>query len=61
MADTHVHVLAIVTVKVLEGCEMWLAFGYNKNFKYIAAHTIVADLGDDSVQGLVVHPHLLKL
>ena len=38
-----------------------MKFGYNKNFKYNAFHIIVAELGDDLVQGLVVHAHLLRL
>ena len=42
--DTDVLVLAIATASVLEGCEIWLAFGHNKNFRYIAAHTIAAEL-----------------
>ena len=41
-------VLATATSRVLEGCEIWLAFGHNKNLgMYIAAHTIAAELGDD--------------
>lgn len=46
-------VLAIVTSRVLEGCEIWLAFGHNKNFRHIAAHTIAAELGDDWCKGLL--------
>ena len=30
-----------------------LAFGHNKNFRYIAAHTIAAQLGDDWCKGLL--------
>jgi len=42
--DTNVLVLAIVTASVLEaGCEIWLALGHNKNFRYIAAHTIATE------------------
>jgi len=37
----------------LEGCEVWLAFGHNKYFRYIAAHTIAAELGDDWYKGLL--------
>ena len=51
--DTDVLVLAIATASVLEGCEIWLAFGHNKNFRYIAAHTIAAELGDDWCKGLL--------
>ena len=45
--DTDVLVLAIATAKVLEGCEIWLAFGNGNNFRYIAAHTIAVVLGED--------------
>ena len=42
--DTNVLVLAIVTASVLEaGCEIWLAFSHNKNFRYIAALTIATE------------------
>ena len=51
--DTDVLVLAIATASVLERCEIWLAFGHNKNFRYIAAHTITAELGDDWCKGLL--------
>ena len=51
--DTDVLVLTIATASVLEGCEIWLAFGHNKNFRYIAAHTIAAELGDDWCKGLL--------
>jgi len=43
--DTDVLVLAIVTASVLEGCDIWLA--HNKNFRYIAVHTIATELGED--------------
>jgi len=51
--DTDVLVLAITTASVLEGCEIWLGFGHKKNFRYIAAHTIAAELGDDWCKGLL--------
>jgi len=51
--DIDVLVLAITTASVLEGCEVWLAFGHNKHFRYIAAHTIAAELGDDWYKGLL--------
>ena len=38
---------------MFEGCEIWLTFGHNKNFRYIAAHTIAAELGDDWCNGLL--------
>ena len=59
--DTHVLVFVITTARVLEECEIWLAFGQNKNFRYIAADTSAAELVDDLVQGLVVHVHPLRL
>ena len=43
--DVLVYVIAIATASALEGCEIWLAFGHSKNFRYIAAHTIAAELG----------------
>ena len=51
--DTDVLVLAIATARALEGCEIWLAFGHSKNFRYIAANTIAAELGDDWCKGLL--------
>ncbi len=51
--DTDVLVLAIATVRVLDGCEIWLAFGHGRNFRYIAVHTIAAVLGHERSKGLV--------
>ena len=51
--DTDVLVLAIGIARTLEGCEIWLAFGHSKNFRYIAAHTITAELGGDWYKGLL--------
>jgi len=51
--DTDVLVLAIATARTLEGCEIWLAFGHSKNFRYIAAHMIAAELGGDWCKGLL--------
>ena len=51
--DVLVYVLAIATASVLEGCEIWLAFGHSKNFRYIAAHTIAAELEDNWCKGLL--------
>ena len=51
--DTDVLVLAIATASILEGCEIWLAFDHSKNFRYIAAHTIAAELGDSWCKGLL--------
>ena len=50
--DTDVLVLAIATASVLEGSEIWLAFGHAKNFRYIAAHSIATVLGDDKCKAL---------
>ena len=44
-------VLAIA--RVLEGCEIWIAFGHNKTYRYITAHTIAAELGNDWYKGLL--------
>lgn len=38
--DTDVLALVITTMRVLEGCDICLAFSRGKNFSYIAAHTI---------------------
>ena len=45
--------MAIATARALEGCEIWLAFGHGKNFRYIAANTIAAELGDDWCKGFL--------
>ena len=39
----------------LEGCETWLAFSHDKNFRYITAHTIAAKLGDNWCKSLFMH------
>ena len=51
--DTDVVVLAIRTASVLEGCELWVAFGHGKTFRYIAAHSMATKLGAESCQGLL--------
>ena len=51
--DTDVLVLSIATANVLKECEILLAFGHSKNFRYIAAHTIAVELGDDWCKGLL--------
>ncbi len=51
--DTDVLVLAIATASMLEESEIWLAFGHAKNFRYIAAHSIAAVLGDDRSKALL--------
>ena len=54
----HLHLYCtIFTSRILEGCEIRLAFGHGKNFRYIAAHSIAAILGDDWCKGLLfIHP-----
>ena len=51
--DTDELVLAIATVRVLDGCEIWLAFGHGGNFRYIAVHTIATVLGHERSKGLL--------
>ena len=36
----------------MENCELWLAFGHGAHFRYIGAHTITSDLGNDYCRGL---------
>ena len=45
--DIDVLVLAIAKANVLKECEIWIAFRHSKNFRYISAHTIAVELGDD--------------
>jgi hypothetical protein len=46
--DTDVVVLAVfVTSQLPSGCELWLAFGTGKNFRYLAAHEMAACLGPE--------------
>jgi len=52
--DTDVLVVAIATASALEGCEIWLAFGRNKHFRYIVAHMIAAEFTDDWYKGLLI-------
>ena len=47
--DTDVLVLAIATVRVLDGCEICLAFGHGRNFRYITVHTIAPVLGTQTL------------
>ena len=43
--DTDVVVLAVFAITQLPaGCELWLAFGTGKSFRYLAAHQIPACL-----------------
>ena len=51
--DTDVVVLAIRTANILKDCELWVAFGHGKHFRYIAAHSIADELDDESCQGLL--------
>lgn len=50
--DTDVLVLAIVTTSKMEDCEIWLAFGHGAHFRYIGAHAIASELGNDYCRGL---------
>ena len=46
--DTDVVVLAVFAINHLPaGCELWLAFGNGKSFRYLAAHQISASLGPE--------------
>ena len=38
---------------VQKECEIWLAFGHSKNFRYVAAHTIAVELEDNLSKGLL--------
>ena len=51
--DTDVLVLAIATASSLNDCEIWLAFGHGKNFRYIAVHDIAAHLGGERSKALL--------
>ena len=50
---TDVVVLAITTANSIQDCELWIAFGHGKTFRYISAHAIAAQLGAESSQGLL--------
>ncbi len=43
--DIDVLVLAVAEASVLDGCELWLAFGHGVNFRNIPVHVIVPNLG----------------
>ena len=46
--DTDVVVLAVIGINYLPaGCELWLAFGTAKSFRYLAAHQIAARFGSE--------------
>jgi hypothetical protein len=51
--DTNVLVLTICTISQFENCELWLAFGHAKHFRYIPAHLIATRLGKDVSFGLL--------
>jgi len=51
--DVLVYTCHRYTARTLEGFEIWLAFGHSKNFRYIAAHTIAAELRGDWCKGLL--------
>ncbi|XP_068224257.1 uncharacterized protein [Palaemon carinicauda] len=50
--DTDVLVLDIVTTISMKDCELWLAFGHGTHFRYIRAHVIASELGNDYCRGL---------
>ena len=53
--DTDVVVLAVSIAQTLPPeCELWLAFGTGKHFKYLAAHTIASGLGPEKARVLPV-------
>ncbi|KAJ8351860.1 hypothetical protein SKAU_G00233360 [Synaphobranchus kaupii] len=48
IVDTDVVVLTVFAASQLPaGCELWLAFGTGKSFRYLAAHQIAACLGPE--------------
>ena len=51
--DTDVVVLAITTANSIQDCELWIAFGHGKTFRYILAHAIAAQLGAETSLGLL--------
>ncbi|KAK3731974.1 hypothetical protein QZH41_003373 [Actinostola sp. cb2023] len=50
--DTDVVVLAISMVNQVNADEIWLAFGTGKTFRYLAAHQISAELGENKAKAL---------
>ncbi len=51
--DTDVLVLAIVTAISMVDGEIWLAFVHGAHFRYIGAHAIASELGNDYCRGLL--------
>jgi hypothetical protein len=51
--DTYVVVLAITIADTIQDCELYIAFGHGKTFRYISAHAIAAQLCAESSQGLL--------
>jgi len=46
--DTDVVILAVFTITYLPaGCELWLAFGIGKSFRYMTANQIAVSLGPE--------------
>ena len=43
--DTDVVVLGIAVSKILENCEIWVAFGHGSRVRYIPCHLIAAESG----------------
>ena len=46
-------VLAIAMASVMNGCQLWLAFGHGKKMRHIAAHTIATRIGRERSWGLL--------
>ena len=51
--DTDIVVLAVRTAAILHECEIWVAFGHGKTFRYISAHSIAAALGTERSRWLL--------
>ncbi len=50
--DTDVVVLAVSVLCQIELDELWLSFGTGKSFRYIAAHTILSNIGESKAKAL---------
>jgi len=52
--DTDVVVLAVAYQQHIKATELWVAFGTRKHFRYIPAHAIASNLGDQKCTALPV-------
>lgn len=52
--DTDVVVLAVACQQHIKAKELWVAFGTGKHFRYIPAHAIASNLGDQKCTALPV-------